>query len=117
MNFFSLTAFVGHLPASSAVVCFFSARRFLSFSGSLIKLPSFCFASFNLIFESSSSLLFAGVLNPESLNEFNETIPDSNCCISFLVRSCDGVSYCFLALFCDVEATGSVSAPSINFGC
>ena len=58
MNFRSLAAVMGLLSASSAIICFFSARHFSCFCKSLIGFLRFCFAIFNLFLESSSSFLF-----------------------------------------------------------
>ena len=92
---------MGLLPVSSAIIYFFSARRFRCFCESLIRFLSFCSATFNLCLGSSSSFLFSCVVKPESFNEVNDTIPDSNLFIS------NGVSYCFESFSCGVKAAGS----------
>ena len=51
--------------------------------------------------------MFLGVLKPESFNEVNNTILDSNWFISLLARSWDGVSYCFESFSWGVKAGGS----------
>ena len=48
-----------------------------------------------------------GVVKPESFNDVNVTILDSNWLISLLVRSWDGVSYCFESFCCGFKAGGS----------
>ena len=106
-NFRSLTAFAGPLSASSAIICFFSARRFRCFCESLIRFLSFCFTTFNLFLEFCSSFLFSGVVKPESFNEVNDAILDSNWFISLLARSWDVVSYCFESFSGGVKAGGS----------
>ena len=107
MNFRSLAAFLGLLSASYAIICFFSARRFRCFCESLIRFICFCFATSNLFLESSSSFLFSGAVKPETFNEVNDTILDSDWFISLLARSRDGVSYCFESFSCGVKADGS----------
>ena len=57
--------------------------------------------------ESSSSFLFLGVVKPESFNEVNNTILDSNWFIPLHARSWDGVSYCFESFYCVVKSGGS----------
>ena len=74
---------------------------------SFIRFLGFCFSIFNLILESSSSFLFSGVVKPESFNEVNDTILDSNWFIPFHARPWDGVSYCFESFYCVVKADGS----------
>ena len=90
MNFRSLAVFMGLLSASSAIIYFFSEWCFHSFCESLIRFLSFCFTSFNLFLESSSSFLFLGVVKQESFNEVNDTILDFNWFISLLEQSWDG---------------------------
>ena len=51
--------------------------------------------------------MFSGVAKPESFNEVNHTILDSNWFISLLSRSWDGVLYCFESFSCGVKAGGS----------
>ena len=57
--------------------------------------------------ESSSSFLFSGVVKPESFNEVNNAILDSNWLFYLLARSWDGVSYCFESFSPGVKAGGS----------
>ena len=56
--------------------------------------------------ESFGSFLFPGVVKPESFNEVDDTILDSNWFISLLAWSWDGVSYCFESFSCGVKAGG-----------
>ena len=106
IKFQSLASFIGLLSASSAIICFFSARRFRYFCKSLIRFLSFCFVIFNLFLESSGSFLFSGVVKRESFNEVNDTIIDSNWFIFLLARSWDGVSHCLESFSCGVKAGG-----------
>ena len=51
--------------------------------------------------------MLSGVVKPESCNEVNDAILDSNSFISVLARSWDGVSYCFESFSCGIKAGDS----------
>ena len=57
--------------------------------------------------ESPSSILFSDVVKPESFNEVNDTILDSNWFILLLARYWDGNSCCFEFFSCGIKASGS----------